>query len=806
MVWKQWSANALIASLCASQALAQQPEVFSKASNESLLWGPYKSNLYFGVRPRIPKSLTTSLMWARVEDFTSVQNNVRHTCEQHEGMAGYGWDAYDPRTGGVQTIHDKGNGLDLETSFVTISDGAWAARVKGTPREDAEQMAGSQEGLDKMKTAVWFNLGLEGLGSLEVADAEEAEELGYEGDVVFNGQTNELGEFTVTITEPESNSHPAAIHPAGQSKPLDRTLVHSLQAPVEAIWQAKTLLFGSMKTTVDEYVNEYTTEKMPPPWQTYTIQNRPGQGNFHLVEKVFEGPFEFDILFKPKSREMSFSSAYVTKQIESIKKDFDKKYLQVLKPQSPFALSKYLDFSKSLFSNLIGGIGYFYGDQVVDRSYAPEYDEENEGFWQETAEARARNQHKLEGPYELFTAVPSRPFFPRGFLWDEGFHLLPILEWDPELTMQILSSWFNLMDDDGWIGREQILGNEARSKVPAEFQVQYPHYANPPTLFTAIEALLDKAESKESTLAKPDEIKAWLRSIYPLLQRHFDWYRRTQYGDLKSYDRPAFSSKEAYRWRGRTEQHILTSGLDDYPRAQPPHPGELHVDLMSWMGLFSRNMGRISAFLGESEDEAKYSKIAEAIRRNVDDLHWDAEAKTYCDATVDDYEESIHVCHKGYISIFPFMTGLLGPNHKHIGDILDLIGDKEELWSPHGIRSLSKQDEFYGTAENYWRSPVWMPLNYLIVKNLLVSDPVMNQRSRVYLQDRTGHCPTIRPAPEARNHHVQRAAPQLGRHCVRLMARDGLRLRAVQPGHRGWPAYPALHWLDQHDCQDHELP
>lgn len=48
----------------------------AKVSNDSLLWGPYRPNLYFGIRPRIPKSLMTGLLWAKVDSFQGVQNSM----------------------------------------------------------------------------------------------------------------------------------------------------------------------------------------------------------------------------------------------------------------------------------------------------------------------------------------------------------------------------------------------------------------------------------------------------------------------------------------------------------------------------------------------------------------------------------------------------------------------------------------------------------------------------------------------------------------------------------------------------------
>lgn len=65
---------------------------------------------------------------------------------------------------------------------------------------------------------------------------------------------------------------------------------------------------------------------------------------------------------------------------------------------------KGLAFSRETLSNLLGGIGYYYGPVLIKKKVGQgaSYDE----------------------PAPLFTGSPSRNRFPRGFLWDEGFHLM----------------------------------------------------------------------------------------------------------------------------------------------------------------------------------------------------------------------------------------------------------------------------------------------------------------------------------------------------------------------------------------------
>ncbi|KAL1880220.1 hypothetical protein VTK73DRAFT_6048 [Phialemonium thermophilum] len=701
-----------------------------RLNNQSLLWGPYRPNLYFGIRPRVPKSLMTGLMWGKIETYTDYQNNVRYTCEQNEGMKGYGWDEYDARKGGVQSIHDRENRIDVTTSFVKIPGGghggSWAARVKGQLTPDATE---------DQKTILFLYITQEGAGS-QLQAMSPASEAGYDGDVTFTGFSDALGQYKLVVTKGDGNV-PESDHMLADMRPKAKTVVQSLNYPEEVLWQAKPIVFKQLKDGVDALVdNQWDNTNAPPPWLVYQLTNQAGSGNVQIVQKIFEGDFEFDILFSSESAGRDISSEDLTREIQQTVGSFDERFSSVFELKAPFNADKYKEFAKNMFSNLIGGIGYFYGHALVDRSYAPEYDEEDEGFWEEAAAARALKREKLEGPYELFSAIPSRPFFPRGFLWDEGFHLLPIADWDIDLTLEIVKSWFNLMDEDGWIAREQILGAEARSKVPAEFQTQYPHYANPPTLFLVLDAFIDKLRKAngslpqgKETLSQPPILATisidnpevgveYLRHLYPLLRRHYNWFKKTQYGDITSYEREAYSTKEAYRWRGRTIRHCLTSGLDDYPRPQPPHPGELHVDLMAWMGMMTKSLINVADVVGFAEEKEELSKILDAIEHNLDDLHWSQAEGCYCDATIDDYEENKLVCHKGYISLMPFLAGLIPSDSPKLGPLLALIGDEEELFSPYGLRSLSKKNEFYGTDENYWRGPVWVNMNYLAIVQL----------------------------------------------------------------------------------------
>ena len=130
-------------------------------------------------------------------------------------------------------------------------------------------------------------------------------------------------------------------------------------------------------------------------------------------------------------------------------------------------------------------------------------------------------------------------------------------------------------------------------------------------------------------------------------------------------------------------------------------------------------LSKIAAFLNEEHDGKEYAGHQIEILRTIDNIHWSAPAQAYCDTSMVEESRIEQICHKDYVSLLPFLVDLLGPSHPHVGAVLDITQNSEQLWSDFGIRSLSRKDEFYGTEENYWRSPIWININYMILQKLL---------------------------------------------------------------------------------------
>lgn len=148
-----------------------------------------------------------------------------------------------------------------------------------------------------------FYAALEGEGEVELADKSKLDPEGLEGSVVLKGSTPDLGEFKLEITQgPETNQHPdMPDHEAINSK-LDRTLYRAAQVPESNIWRAKQLLFFYLQEKLNDLTKKFTKETMPPPEWSFTLDTAAQEGaNFHFVQKVFKGAFEFDVLYSSGS-------------------------------------------------------------------------------------------------------------------------------------------------------------------------------------------------------------------------------------------------------------------------------------------------------------------------------------------------------------------------------------------------------------------------------------------------------------------------------------------------------------------------
>jgi len=171
-------------------------------------------------------------------------------------------------------------------------------------------------------------------------------------------------------------------------------------------------------------------DNVPNPAFSLQVSNsvQPGS-NLYAVQKTFNGPFQFDVFYESATANhkldgmtprqslaiISYPNVHdaatsLDQGIPALTSAFAARFKSVF--PIPPANKTTEKFSQAITSNLLGGIGYFYGASIEDRGFAYEWDDEDG-----ESENQASKGPKLTEPRELLTATPSRSFFPRGFYW-----------------------------------------------------------------------------------------------------------------------------------------------------------------------------------------------------------------------------------------------------------------------------------------------------------------------------------------------------------------------------------------------------
>ncbi|OQR93277.1 mannosyl-oligosaccharide glucosidase [Thraustotheca clavata] len=702
------------------------------AALEQLRWGTYHSGLYFGIRSRtFPEHVSAGLLWTSSNEDVS---QIHHECTERDRFETYGWTKHDGKHFGQQSIRDRINRMQLDTTFLKppldqnqYSTTSWASRIAVNPLYQEKGLAESNS------LFFYFDLGCQ----------DDAPEHSCRNDI--------LKQLQWRIDEPEDCIEPMAdgisclemqIH---ASHPTIE--IYNFQTRIQAHFRGRE---ASLLYWGDANVNVVNVKEKTLQYAQRTSVNRQDL-EIELPNEVDDDATNVIVQLKYDPRRVTdvvlhvvFAEAdeeYVTpvvvydEVISSLEKSFSSQFDKVF-PLSKTQLNgkslslELIDTAKAAFSSLIGGIGIYLEDH---------------------------DQIQETSPLPLYSAVPSRSFFPRGFLWDEGFHQLGILSFDAEITMDVIDHWFGTMDTNGYIAREQIRGQLAQKRVPHEFLVQHASHANPPTLLLTIEKLI---EHQGDSLA----FKKWLKTLMPKLQTWFEWFQSTQEGTIPN----------TFRWRGRHEDgrlmpNTLASGFDDYPRASTPSDDERHgSDVLS----------RIADILQVPSE--KFKSLRTTYSTTLDQLHWHnnlyldfglhsadgtfenmvvircaGQNGEGIDATIpvqqlqrgnpDAACPSSHprflyplgdgaggllkkqvfkpntirkqfVEHVGYVSFLPLFLKLVPVDSDKLPILLSHI--QEHLLSPYGLRSLSPSDVYYNRPNApgdapYWRGAIWINMNYL---------------------------------------------------------------------------------------------
>jgi len=194
----------------------------------------------------------------------------------------------------------------------------------------------------------------------------------------------------------------------------------------------------------------------------------------------------------------------------------------------------------------------------------------------------------------------------------------------------------------------------------------------------------------------------WIGPVWPAMQRVLEYRKRTQF-DAK--------------WGLWFWDNAMQSGADNNA-ALTNDPKDRSAILAVDASVFAMReylaMAAIADRLGHTDDARIYRKEAGVTRNAILAQLWSASDAIFLNRRRDTGAR-IHVI--SWTSFLPLVDGLLpAPDARRM--IRCHLLNPDEMFSPHGIRSLSKDDPNYNNEAiikpySNWRGPIWINANLL---------------------------------------------------------------------------------------------
>jgi putative isomerase len=192
----------------------------------------------------------------------------------------------------------------------------------------------------------------------------------------------------------------------------------------------------------------------------------------------------------------------------------------------------------------------------------------------------------------------------------------------------------------------------------------------------------------------------WVRPSYVKLAHTLDYWENVR-----------LSPDGLFRWYNGVE-----SGVDNNPAVSDrPAVVTEGVDLQCYLYREYRAMRILAAKLGKVEDEKMYAHKAEGLRRLVQEKMWSDSDGMFLNV---DSRTLEFVRVKTWTNFSPLWAGLATPEQA-ARMVREHLLNPKEFWAPHGVRTLSPDEPLYNPRSGYWRGPIWVISNYLLMHGLI---------------------------------------------------------------------------------------